>query len=103
MPKILTSRRSPKTFGPYRGGRPRHVERPLHIRRPCGVQPALGPAAAPSDPIQELRHAVDLVVVTCAREAEQLALERWQPVGFPGKEDHAALDLGGLDREPRRL
>jgi hypothetical protein len=53
--------------------------------------------------MQELRHAVDLVVVPSVGKAEQLALERRQPVGFLGNQGHAALDLGGLDREPRLL
>jgi hypothetical protein len=74
MPKVFTSRRSPNVLWPYRGGRPHHVERPLHIRRSSAVQPALGPAAAASDPLQELRHAVDLIVVPSVGKAEQLAV-----------------------------
>jgi len=46
MPKVFTSRRSPKALWPYRGGRPRHVERPLHIGRSSAVQPKISAASA---------------------------------------------------------
>jgi hypothetical protein len=34
--------------------------------------------------------------VPSIREGMELSLERWQPVGFHGNEDHAAFDLVGL-------
>ena len=79
--------------------------RPLPPGGPPTIQPllALGTALAPTDPIEELRHAIDLVVVFSIREGQQLMLKGPQPVGFPGNQDHAALDLGHLDREPRLL
>jgi hypothetical protein len=40
-----------------------------------------GPAVAPPDPVEELRHAVDLVVVPSVGEGQQLTLELRQPVG----------------------
>ncbi len=41
--------------------------------------------------------------VPSIREGMELSLERWQPVGFHGNEDHAAFDLIGLHGEPHLL
>src|SRR5262249_40170387 len=48
-------------------------------------------AQAPTDPIEELRHAIDLVVVLPIREGQQFALERRQPVGVTGELDQPAF------------
>src|SRR5260370_29160085 len=54
-------------------------------------------------PFQELRDAVDLIVVTTVRKGEQLEQEAAEPFGFLRQVEMAGFDLGRLCHHPVSL
>jgi hypothetical protein len=97
-PQWLRSEIAPMaaSTGPFASSRSPSVLRSQQPGRPSAIQPplALGTAGAPTDPIEELRHAIDLVVVLPIREGQQFALEGRQPVGLPDLTTELARVLG---------
>jgi hypothetical protein len=51
---------------------------------------------SPRCPIQELRDAIDLIVMFAMREGEQLKEEAVEPFGGPRQVEVSSFDLGGL-------
>ena len=58
-------------------------------------------AIALVDPIEELRHAVDLIVITSVGELQQLGAEVVQPFRAPGQKHVPCFDLGALRAHAR--
>ncbi len=59
------------------------------------IQPAIATTSA--DPIKELHHAVDLVVVTAVGEGEELVFELGHPVAVGNSKVSAADGINGRD------
>ena len=53
-------------------------------------------ALALIEPVEELRHGIDLIVMASVRELQQLPAKFVEPFGAPGQMNVAGLDLCGL-------